>query len=449
LSLNFIVMKNLRKNIYCTTVLLFIASTSIAQGGDAKVKGMGKVCLRYEELYIEAVIEGNDDTERLSEIVKNSEGAYTGDANALDRNEVKIGFHMLRAYFFTLKFIIDQDRSVTVDHKREYLEEALSHANKAETLSATLSGKMSWKHLEDVWSVNKFEIQRLITFLNGKMTSLQTSSVLQVKDPPDEGVVFPDSVSTAPVEGRLNDNVEEPAKLLGSNSAPDDFKLQLGPEKVGVQGVVLDSKGNPIPDAKVQIYNGLADHSDSTTANKNGVYQIVLYEKSNYTIIVVYVNASGEVEVAREEVLTPTKSEVQVSNVDLVSEPYMAPDECSKREVPNIHFEVRKAIPKMSLPELESRLSSTLMLFQQSEIRAKYVIKIYGYTSAEGNYGMNRKLSEQRAEFIKNLLVNKKDINESSVVTVGMGPTNKWGRGNDMWKNRCVLIKVEEKQCQE
>ena len=52
-------------------------------------------------------------------------------------------------------------------------------------------------------------------------------------------------------------------------------------------------------------------------------------------------------------------------------------------------------------------------------------IKISGYASPEGPAALNQKLSEQRAEAVKNMLVKKYKIAADRLTTEGLGATDK------------------------
>ena len=66
------------------------------------------------------------------------------------------------------------------------------------------------------------------------------------------------------------------------------------------------------------------------------------------------------------------------------------------------------------------------------EMIAKYMknhpeanLKVQGYASPEGSAELNQKLSEQRAEVVKNALIKKYKIAASRITTEGLGATDK------------------------
>ena len=52
-------------------------------------------------------------------------------------------------------------------------------------------------------------------------------------------------------------------------------------------------------------------------------------------------------------------------------------------------------------------------------------VEIKGYASPEGSAELNQKLSEKRAEAVKNMLVKTYKIDASRLTTKGMGATDK------------------------
>ena len=101
------------------------------------------------------------------------------------------------------------------------------------------------------------------------------------------------------------------------------------------------------------------------------------------------------------------------------------------------------ARPVYEKPETATNLQPTV-LFRQGksvidpaqyapiELIATYMknnpdakVEIKGYASPEGSLELNQKLSEERAEVVKNALVKKYGIDESRLSTQGCGPTDK------------------------
>ena len=79
------------------------------------------------------------------------------------------------------------------------------------------------------------------------------------------------------------------------------------------------------------------------------------------------------------------------------------------------------------------------------EMIAKYMknhkdakVKVQGYASPEGNKELNQKLSEKRAEVVKNALVKKYKIAADRVTVEGLGATDKLSQENDF--NRVAMF---------
>jgi len=65
-------------------------------------------------------------------------------------------------------------------------------------------------------------------------------------------------------------------------------------------------------------------------------------------------------------------------------------------------------------------------------------VKVQGYASPEGKAEFNKKLSEKRAEVVKNALVKKYKIAADRITTEGLGATDKLSSENDF--NRVAMF---------
>ena len=79
------------------------------------------------------------------------------------------------------------------------------------------------------------------------------------------------------------------------------------------------------------------------------------------------------------------------------------------------------------------------------EMVAKYMknhkdakVKVLGYASPEGNAELNQKLSEKRAEVVKNALIKKYKIAADRITCEGLGATDKLSSENDF--NRVAMF---------
>jgi outer membrane protein OmpA-like peptidoglycan-associated protein len=65
-------------------------------------------------------------------------------------------------------------------------------------------------------------------------------------------------------------------------------------------------------------------------------------------------------------------------------------------------------------------------------------VKVQGYASPEGNKDFNQKLSEKRAQVVKDALVKKYKIAANRITVEGLGATDKLSEENDF--NRVAMF---------
>ena len=73
----------------------------------------------------------------------------------------------------------------------------------------------------------------------------------------------------------------------------------------------------------------------------------------------------------------------------------------------------------------KSQMANVEMIAQYMKSHKDANVKISGYASPEGTAEFNQKLSEQRAESVKNILVKKYNISADRIQTEGLGATDK------------------------
>lgn len=113
-----------------------------------------------------------------------------------------------------------------------------------------------------------------------------------------------------------------------------------------------------------------------------------------------------------------------------IAELQNALDECNKRPV----YEKPATATNLQPTVLFRQGKSTVDKSQQANVEmiAQYMknhpeanVEIKGYASPEGSAELNQKLSEQRAEAVKDMLVKTYNISEDRLTTQGMGATDK------------------------
>ena len=72
-----------------------------------------------------------------------------------------------------------------------------------------------------------------------------------------------------------------------------------------------------------------------------------------------------------------------------------------------------------------AQYASIEMIAKYMKNHPESIVKVQGYASPEGNAELNQKLSEQRAEVVKNALIKKYKIAASRITTEGLGATDK------------------------
>lgn len=86
---------------------------------------------------------------------------------------------------------------------------------------------------------------------------------------------------------------------------------------------------------------------------------------------------------------------------------------------PSVVFAAGKSVVETS------QIANIEMIAKYMRNNPKARVKITGYASPEGSKELNQRLSERRAESVKNILVNRYGIASSRLVTEGLGATDK------------------------
>jgi OOP family OmpA-OmpF porin len=84
----------------------------------------------------------------------------------------------------------------------------------------------------------------------------------------------------------------------------------------------------------------------------------------------------------------------------------------------DVHFDFDQSTLK---PEAQTILKRNIQLLKENP---KTQIRIAGYTSASGSEAYNQKLSERRANAVREYLINEGIITRNGLSTIGYGETN-------------------------
>jgi OmpA-OmpF porin, OOP family len=224
-------------------------------------------------------------------------------------------------------------------------------------------------------------------------------------------------------------------KLKGDGSQPESSTpIAAAPEAVVlVSGKVIDPKtGKPI-DAKI-IYENLLDGVEIGTAQTNpltGEYKIVLPKGKKYAFRAIakdYLAESQNIDLTNIE----TYKEITNSNLKLV-----AIEEGAKIALNNLFFDTGKAdVRPDSYPELDRIALSVTE-------NAKLIIEIGGHTDNVGKDEANQKLSQERADSVREYIVGK-GIEPDRIQSKGYGETQPI-QTNDTEEGRQANRRVEVK----
>ena len=180
----------------------------------------------------------------------------------------------------------------------------------------------------------------------------------------------------------------------------------------------MDSDGDGVPDNRDRCPGtpaGVAVDKDGCPldSDRDGVPDYL--DKCPDTPAGVAVDKDGCPPVAEKVVILASEPKVEEKVVAVVSE--------KKAEVvilafEDVHFEFNQSNLK---PEAKTILKRNIQLLKENP---KAQIRIAGYTSASGTEAYNQKLSERRAQSVKEYLVSEGVITSDRLATIGYGETH-------------------------
>ena len=214
----------------------------------------------------------------------------------------------------------------------------------------------------------------------------------------------------------------------------DIFKAELmppNPIQVNVKGRILNTKTDQKQPARILFSPVGEDHLESVYVSDDGTFELSLPKGKTYRLIAESPGFTG-----KEEQLTFRSDYVyyKTHSLDLYLDPMQVN---SKIELKPIFFEQSKAIV------LEESYASLDELAEFLNENWTVSIRIEGHTDNQGDKLALQKLSEERANSIKQYLVHKKFIQPLRIETIGMGdkmPLNSNENNELRAKNRRVDV---------
>ena len=211
---------------------------------------------------------------------------------------------------------------------------------------------------------------------------------------------------------------------------PKDIKSE---PVVLVSGKVIDGKTGKVPKNAQIIYEDLTNGKELGVATPDpitGIYKVVLPYGKNYGIttkIDGYVGTSQNIDLSKI-----TGKYLEIEGKDMTVKPV---EVGVKVEMNNIFFEFGKAeLKSESFPEL-NRIAS----FFKSN--TKIVSEISGHTDNVGSDEVNNKLSQERADVVRNYLLTQ-GVPSEKLTAKGYGK-NKPKVANDTPENQAINRRVE------
>ena len=230
--------------------------------------------------------------------------------------------------------------------------------------------------------------------------------------------------TTTPMAG--GEKKSEPQK-------PKDIKSE---PVVLVSGKVIDGKTGKVPKNAQIIYEDLTNGKELGVATPDpitGIYKVVLPYGKNYGIttkIEGYIGTSQNIDLSKI-----TGKYLEIEDKDMTVTPVASVEVGTKISMNNIFFEFGKAtLRPESYPEL-NRLSA---FFKGN---AKMLTEISGHTDNVGSDEINNKLSQERADVVRNYLLTQ-GVSAERITAKGYGK-NKPKVANDTPENQAINRRVE------
>lgn len=228
-----------------------------------------------------------------------------------------------------------------------------------------------------------------------------------------------------------------------------DFNFNLGEKKAWIFGIKpsltyvnLGDGGDPvnINHSYVSLMAGLTYKFKNT----NGTHNFVL---NQYKYTQAEIDALND-KINEQRSIINDKNAVIATDNNTIADLRQQLEDCSKKQptinnvtvvkkstqlAPVVIFEIGKSvINRAQMPSVQM-----IATYMKNHPNCKVTIK--GYASPEGNVDLNKRLSENRANNVKNMLINTYGISASRLTAVGLGATSEVFSEND-WNRVCTFI---------
>jgi len=224
---------------------------------------------------------------------------------------------------------------------------------------------------------------------------------------------------------------------IGGGTRKSDDRKPIQPTKsdavVLVSGKVIDGKTGKVPQNAQVIYEDLSTGKElgiATPDPNTGIYKIVLPYGTNYGIstkINGYIGTSQNIDLSKI-----SGRYLEVEGKDMTVKPIEAG---TKVEMNNIFFEFGKAaLQPESYPEL-NRIANFF------KTNTKLVSEVSGHTDNVGTDEVNNKLSQERADVVRNYLLTQ-GVPAERIKAKGYGKTRP-KVANDTPENQAINRRVE------
>lgn len=228
-----------------------------------------------------------------------------------------------------------------------------------------------------------------------------------------------------------------------------DFNFNLGEKKAWAFGIKPSL-----------TYVNLGDGGDPLNINHSYVSVMAgftyKFKNSNGThnfILCPYKYTQAEIDALNDKIneqrsIINDKNAVIATDNNTIADLRQQLDECSKKQptinnvtvvkkstqlAPVVIFEIGKSvINRAQMPSVQM-----IATYMKNHPDCKVTIK--GYASPEGNVELNKRLSENRANNVKNMLVKTYGISANRLTAVGLGATTEVFSEND-WNRVCTFI---------
>jgi OmpA-OmpF porin, OOP family len=228
----------------------------------------------------------------------------------------------------------------------------------------------------------------------------------------------------------------------GEKNPPGTVPVKIEPTKsdpvVLVSGKVIDGKTGKVPNNAKIIYEDLTNGKELGVATPDpitGIYKVILPYGKNYGIttkIEGYISTSENIDLSKI-----TGKYLEIEGKDMTVIPSKNVEVGTKIEMKNIFFQFGKAALQ---PESYYELNRLASFFKEN---TKMITEIGGHTDNLGTDLINNKLSQERADVVRNYLLTQ-GVPAERITSKGYGKYDP-KVSNDTPENQAINRRVEFK----